>query len=127
MLWNEALDLAKPILKNVVDLLAEKDYQGIKKIVELENLTTELIAEVVDGYLELNGLSYIDKYEAACNLPKNHAYCQTNGGFYKDNSGFWIDYDLTTDSELNDLTLQMSFLFEKNNQIKPFLLDIHVM
>lgn len=127
MLWNEALDLAKPILKNVVDLLAEKDYQGIKKIVELENLTTELIAEVVDGYLELNGLSYIDKYEVACNLPTNQAYCQTNGGFYKDNSGFWIDYDLTTDSELNDLTLQMSFLFEKNNQIKPFLLDIHVM
>lgn len=127
MLWNEALDLAKPILKNVVDLLAEKDYQGIKKIVELENLTTELIAEVVEGYLELNGLSHIDKYEAACNLPTNQAYCQMNGGFYKDNSGFWIDYDLTTDSELNDLTLQMSFLFEKNNQIKPFLLDIHVM
>lgn len=127
MLWEEALDLARPILKNVVDLLAEKDYQGINKIVESENLTSEMITEIVDKYLKLNGLPYIDKYGTPCNLPPNHVYSQMNGGFYTDNSGFWIDYDLTTNSELNDLTLQMSFLFIKNNEIKPFLLDIHIM
>lgn len=85
-----------------------------------------MIAELVDKYLELNELPYIDKYGVPCNLPPNRAYRQINGGFYNDNSGFWIDYDLTTNSELNDLTLQMSFLF-KNNEIKPSLLDIHIM
>lgn len=80
MLYNEALELAKPTLKKVVDLLSEKNYKAIENIAELEHLTPELIKEIMDEYLELN-----------------------------------------------DLTLQMSFLFGDNNELKPIFLDLHVM
>ncbi len=127
MLWEEALELAKPILKQVVDMLAERDYHKLEDIVEFEELTSELIEELVEGYLELNDLPYIDKYGVYCNFNPNYEYHQISGGIYNDNSGFWVDYDLTTNSELNDLTLQMSFLYMDNDRLKPILLDIHVM
>lgn len=90
-------------------------------------MTTELIEEMVEEYLELNDLPYIDRYGIACSFSPNYEYHQASGGIYNDNSGFWVDYDLTTNSELNDLTLQMSFLFRDNNELRPILLDIHVM
>lgn len=127
MLYNEALELAKPTLKKVVDLLSEKNYKAIENIAELEHLTPELIKEIIDEYLELNELTHIDKYGVPCNFNPPNEYKQISGDIYFDNSGFWIDYDLTTDSKLNDLTLQMSFLFWDNNELKPILLDLHVM
>lgn len=46
---------------------------------------------------------------------------------YRDGRGFSADYDLTTDGELNDLTLQMEFLFTDANTMNPIFLDVHVM
>jgi hypothetical protein len=34
--------------------------------------------------------------------------------------------DLTTDSEINDLTLQMEFIFSEN-AIVPIIIDFHVL
>lgn len=46
---------------------------------------------------------------------------------YTDRSGFWADYPLTTDGDLNDLTLQMDFLFTKLGVLAAKILNAHVM
>ena len=41
-------------------------------------------------------------------------------------SGLAVDYDLSSDGERNDLTLQMEFLYE-GESLRPVFLDLHVM
>ncbi len=41
--------------------------------------------------------------------------------------GFAVDYDLTTDGNPNDLTLQMEFRVDERSGITPVILDIHVL
>ena len=127
MLWNGAFQLAEPVLRQVVDRLAEQKYAALAEVCSLQSLTAEQLQDLVTGYLMENNLPHIDPYNAPCHFKPKYEYHQASGDFYNDNSGFWLDYDLTTDSQLNDLTLQMSFLFGKQGQLKPFLLDIHVL
>ena len=45
---------------------------------------------------------------------------------YNDGSGYWMDYDLTTDGELNDLTVQIAFLKQKEGY-SVVLDDLHAL
>lgn len=45
---------------------------------------------------------------------------------YKDGSGYHMDYDLTTDGELNDLTIQIEFLKHGDGYLVS-LEDLHTM
>ena len=47
-------------------------------------------------------------------------------GAFNDGSGYHMDYDLTTDGERNDLTLQVEFLKEKDGYI-AILDDLHTL
>lgn len=44
----------------------------------------------------------------------------------RDGSGYRMDYDLTTDGEINDLTLQIEFL-KKGNGYIVLLDDLHTL
>ena len=45
---------------------------------------------------------------------------------YNDGSGYWMDYDLTTDGEPNDLTIQIEFL-KKEEGYLVVLDDLHTL
>ncbi len=47
-------------------------------------------------------------------------------GQYKDGSGYWVDYDLTTNKQLNDLTNQVEFL-KQGAYYSVVLDDLHTM
>ena len=131
--------LAEPIVKKVVDLLAERKYSEVFEIVEMaswpvdpntEEMSTwsvEDLQEAVDGFLELNELPYMDKFGVPCDFHPQYEYHQLSCILYRDGRGFSADYDLTTDGELNDLTLQMEFLFTDANTMNPIFLAVHVM
>lgn len=140
---------AETIIKKVVDLLSEKRYEDVASAVEINSLTGKELREQVEGYLKLNGLSHIDGYDIECKPSPNPAYKQLNFYYYNNGSGFHVDYDLSTNAELNDLTLQMEFLYSQGQQagqscpkeqlaaagealdlginLKARILDIHVM
>ena len=136
---GELPHLAEPTVKKVVDLLAERKYSEIFEIVEMaswpvdpntEEMSTwsvEDLQEAVDGFLELNELPYMDKFGVPCNFHPQYEYHQLFCILYRDGRGFSADYDLTTDGEKNDLTLQMEFLFTYANTMNPIFLDVHVM
>lgn len=131
--------LAEPTVKTVVDLLAERKYSDIFELVEMASWpvdpytdemstwTVEDLQEAVDGFLELNELPYMDKFDVPCNFHPQYEYHQLSCILYKDGHGFAADYGLTTDGELNDLTLQMEFLFTDSNTMTARFLQVHVM
>lgn len=51
------------------------------------------------------------EYGAPCDFDPSYEYSQLNIYMSDDGSGFKLDYDLTTDSELMDLSLQLEFLY----------------
>lgn len=124
---EEAKKLAEPIVKEVVNCISEKRYMDIKKYAEFEDIPLSDLIEEIEGFLELNELPYIDKFDISCNFKPQYEYHQLECYVFNDGSGFHMDYDLTTDGELNDLTLQMRFLFTESGTLTAYILDVHVM
>ena len=118
------------ILKQVVDALAEKRYEDIPKLVELEEHIQEPLEEFVAEVHQMWGweeIPPIDPWtEERVAIPTNPCYQQLNFYHFNNGSGLAADYDLTSDGERNDLTLQMEFLYEGGG-LRPVLLDLHVM
>ncbi|MDE7432686.1 MAG: hypothetical protein K2N34_12340 [Lachnospiraceae bacterium] len=124
---EEARKLAEPTVKEVVNCIAEKRYTDILKYANFENISLSDFKEEIEGFLELNELPYIDKFDVLCTFQPQYEYHQLSCYIYRDGSGFHMDYDLTTDRELNDLTLQMEFLFMESDVLLAKILDAHVM
>ena len=131
MTEQEAKKLAEPIVKEVVNCMAEDrydlipDYAGFQD----ESITIDDFKGWADDYLKDNELSHYDKYGVPNNFQPNYdksLYHQFSVYLYNDGSGFEVDYDLTTDSEINDLTLIMEFLFADSG-VKAYIVDIHVL
>lgn len=119
--------MAREAVKAVVDLLSQKKYEEISMVAEMDILSTEDTKELVNEYLELNNLSHIDCFDVGCNFHPSYEYQQMEFYHFNYGSGFAVDYALTTDRELNDLTLQMEFLYDGENTLKARLLDLHVL
>ncbi len=124
---QEAEQLAKPVVKELVNCIAEKRYADIEQYAELEGISLSDFKELVEGFLEINELPYIDRFEVPCTFHPQYEYHQLSCIVYRDGRGFHVDYDLTTDGELNDLTLQMDFLFTASGALAAKVLDAHVM
>ena len=123
---KDAQKIAEPVVKRVVDLIAERKYEEIQQVAELADWSVENVREAIDGFLELNELPHMDPFDAPCNFHPQYEYHQLECYVYKDGSGFAMDYNLTTDSELNDLTLQMEFLCTEDG-FKARFLQVHVL
>lgn len=108
---------AGKIVEQVVNAISEENYSKIAEIVdELDCWSISEIEECAEGFKSINDLECFDNYE----------YHQLS--FYKwdDGKGMSCDYDLTTDGDLNDLTLMIDFYFEKN-MLKSIFKDLHVL
>ncbi len=115
------------ILKQVVDALAEKRYEDIPKLAEMEHWPPGMLRDHAAEHLQLCGLSRIDGWtEERAASPTNPCYQQLNFYHFNNGSGLAVDYGLTSDGERNDLTLQMEFLYEGEG-LRAVFLDLHVM
>ena len=131
MTEEEAKVLAEPIVKEVVNCMANGRYDLIPNYAGFqdESITIEDFKGWAEDYLKDNGLSHYDKYGVPNNFQPNYdksLYHQFSVYLYNNGTGFEVDYDLTTDSEINDLTLIMEFLFIDNG-VKANIVDIHVL
>lgn len=124
---EKAEKLAEPIVKEIVNCIAEKRYIEIEKYAQFESISLSGFIDEIEGFLELNELPYIDKFDVPCTFKPQYEYHQLSCITYSNGSGFHVDYGLTTDGELNDLTLQMKFLFTESGALIAKVLDAHVM
>ena len=124
---QEAEKLAEPVVKEIVNCISEKRYADIEKYAEFEDLSLSDFTELIEGFLEMNDLPYMDRFEVPCTFSPQYEYHQLYCIVRSDGSGFHADYGLTTDGELNDLTLQMDFQFTESGALVAKVIDAHVM
>lgn len=127
MTKQEAERSAEPVVREIVNCIAERRYADIEKYAEFEYLSLSEFTELIEGFLEINELPYMDRFEVPCTFKPAYEYHQLHCIVRNDDSGFHVDYDLTTDGELNDLTLQMDFLFTESGALAAKVLTAHVM
>ena len=103
------------VITKILKAIHLKKYEEIMDCVdksEVDDLNE--MFECVEKTLEYNGFGSIDEYGAACNFHPQYEYSQLSIYEYDNHSGFAVDYQMTSDSELVDLTLQLEFLYTKS-------------
>ena len=113
------------VIEKVLWSIHNKEYRSIVNDVdenEIEDMDS--FAHFVQGTLELNGYDSIDEYGVPCNFHPKYEYSQMSFYEYDDNSGFAVDYDLTSSSELVDMCLQMKFLYTADGGMKSIFVGI---
>lgn len=127
MTKQEAEQFAEPVIREVVNCIAEKRYADIEKHAKFSELSLSDFTELIDTFLEINDLPYMDHFGVPCTFKAAYEYHQLHCIPRRDGSGFHADYDLTTDGELNDLTLQMDFVLTESGTFCANILTAHVM
>ncbi len=107
---TEAIEVCKKILT----ALHTNKFSNVTSLVdesEIEDLE-DFLSEFLHGTLEENGFDAVDEYGAECSFKPNYEYSQLTIDEYDDKSGFYLDYEMTSDGELVDLILQLEFIYE---------------
>ena len=103
------------VLKKILRAIRLNNYSEIIDCVDGSEVddVRELL-EYIDDALELNDLNKIGEYGVECNFHPNYEYSQLQVYEFNDQTGFAVEYQMTSDSELVDLTLQLEFLYQED-------------
>ena len=123
----ELLDMYKKekvieVITNILKAIQLKKYEDIMNYVdesEIDDLNE--FFGYVEKSLELNDFDTIDEYGVECHFNPPYEYSQLEIYDYDDQTGFAVDYDLTSNSELVDMVLQAEFLYTDNGYTVRFL------
>ncbi|MCR5122899.1 MAG: hypothetical protein K6B74_10830 [Ruminococcus sp.] len=132
MTEEEARKIAEPVVEGVVNCMAEKNYAEIEKYAAFcdDMIPRDVFIDAAEDYLVDNGLDCYDRYGAPNNFKPQYdisLYHQLEIYVYDNGTGFGAEYDLTTNGELNDLTLMLEFRPDENGVLQPYIEDIHVL
>lgn len=112
------------VVTQILKAFHSKEYGTIMSYVdESKDGDLATLFECVESTLSENGFDAIDEYGTPCNFHPQYEYSQLSLYEYNDNTGFTVDYDMTSNSELIDLTLQLEFLYTDNG-LKIILLGV---
>ena len=112
------------VITNILAAFHKKEYSKVMEYVdesEIDDLPS--LFECIDETLKENGFNTIDEYGVPCNFHPKYEYSQLSVYEYADHSGFTVDYEMTSNSELVDLTLQLKFLYT-NSGFHIILLNV---
>lgn len=112
------------VITNILAAFHKKEYFKVLEYVdesEIDDLPS--LFECIDETLKENGFNAIDEYGVLCNFHPKYEYSQLSFYEYADHSGFTVDYEMTSNSELVDLTLQLKFLYT-NSGFHIILLNV---
>lgn len=108
-------------VENALEKLAKEEYASFLSLFDSSRITTE--DELILALKYLDETCPIAKIDNPA-LKLNHQ--RINLIAFRDGDGYQMDYDLTTDGEPNDLTLQIEFLKTENGYIVS-LDDLHTL
>ena len=110
------------VITNILTAIHLKKYEDIMNYVdesEIDDLNE--FFDYVEKTLELNDFDTIDEYGVECNFHPPYEYSQLEIYDYDNQTGFAVDYDLTSNSELVYMMLQVEFLYSDNGYTVRFL------
>ena len=124
---------AREIAEKVINAIADSNYELVEEIVDHMgefDWTVADLEEFAENFKEDNELGYFDRYDVPCDfnvIYKDGSHFEQEQIYtLNDGSGFRYEYSLTTDGNLNDLTLMLHFAY-KGDCIEVSFYDIHVL
>lgn len=117
---------ADKIVEHIVDALAQRNYAKISEFINLGNWSISDVEECAEGFKSINNLEYFDEFKVPCSFKPRYEYNQLRYYHWDSGDGMTCEYDLTTNKEINDLTLIIDFTFEKKI-MKAIFRDLHVL
>ena len=109
-------------VEKALGILAKEKYRDFLAVFDNSRILTE--QELISA------LQYLDETRPVLKIDDPKQVKSQNQEIYlvafRDGSGYCMDYDLTTDGEMNDLTLQVEFLKEGDGYIVS-LDDLHTL
>ena len=103
------------VLKKILRAIHLNNYSDIMDCIDgLEVDDVKELLEYIDDSLQLNDFDKIDEYGVECNFHPNYEYSQLQVYEFNDQTGFAVEYQMTSNSELVDLTLQLEFLYQED-------------
>ncbi|MFS9271944.1 hypothetical protein QM457_07535 [Streptococcus timonensis] len=103
------------VLKKILRAIHLNNYRDIMDCVdgsEVDDVRGFL--EYIYDSLQLNNFDKIDEFGVECKFHPNYEYSQLQVYEFNDQTGFAVEYQMTSDSELVDLTLQLEFLYQED-------------
>ena len=103
------------VLKKILRAIHLNNYSEVMDCVDGSEVddVRELLEYVYDS-LQLNDFDKIDEYGVECNFHPNYEYSQLQVYEFNDQTGFAVEYQMTSNSELVDLTLKLEFLYQED-------------
>ena len=124
MTEQEAKNIAEPIVKEIVNCISSGQYERISRFATFSNgFSVAIMKELLEKNLTANELSHYDDYD----VPFTGNSSQLDVYVFDNGEGFAVDYDLSTDGQPNDLTLQIRFFNNGNGGYNAFVDDYHVL
>lgn len=109
-------------MEKALGILAKEKYRDFLAVFDNSRILTE--QELISA------LQYLDETRPVLKIDDPKQVKSQNQEIYlvalRDGSGYCMDYDLTTDGEMNDLTLQVEFLKKGDGYIVS-LDDLHTL
>ena len=109
-------------VEKVFGILAKENYHDFLVVFDISRILTEEDL--------ISALQYLDETRPALKIDDPKKVKNQNQEIYlvalRDGSGYCMDYALTTDGEINDLTLQIEFLKKGDGYIVS-LDDLHTL
>lgn len=109
-------------VEKALGILAQEKYRDFLAVFDNSRILTEEDL--------ISALQYLDETRPVLKIDDPKQVKSQNQEIYlvafRDGSGYCMDYDLTTDGEMNDLTLQVEFLKEGDGYIVS-LDDLHTL
>ena len=103
------------VLKKILRAIRLNNYSEIIDCVDGSEVDdVKELLEYIDDSLQLNNFDKIDEFGVECNFHPNYEYSQLQVYEFNDQTGFAVEYQMTSDSELVDLTLQLEFLYNED-------------
>lgn len=108
-------------VEHALSILAEENYASFLTLFDSSQLAEQDLILALKYLDETRTTVKVDnpiQIKSENQIIDLHSY---NGG-----SGYWMDYDLTTDGECNDLTIQIEFLKQEEGYL-VVLEDLHTL
>ena len=104
-----------------LSILSEENYTVFFDLFDSSRLTEQ---DLILALKYLDESRPVIKVDNPIKIKNKHQKVEIHR--YNDGSGYWMDYDLTTNGEINDLTIQFEFMKQKEGYY-VILDDLHTL
>lgn len=112
---EKAIEIAKPVVREAANRIAEKRYKDVEEIVEFDHFSPENLKNIIEGQMQENAIPYPDKVDEDDLIADENIFCEE---IYEDGKKFRISYQFAENEEEDMIYLEIEFAFTDNDEVK---------